>query len=189
MPFACARAVCATFCYEIRWALTPIFGAAFLRDCAATFSDYKIERQIIVNAAREAKVWIQDVSQLPQSHDSAQSRNALEGLEEQRERPSCEKLTTSTTIETIPDVRPKLKRSISATTPLEHTESASTRDNLFAPELLGESRRRSCGTSARKRSASSDGRISQKKRRLSADDVNMLAARTLLDLAREPASF
>jgi hypothetical protein len=60
MPFSCARALCAKFCYEIRWALTPIFGAAFVRDCHPSFEDYKIENQIIVNATIALDTWVQD---------------------------------------------------------------------------------------------------------------------------------
>jgi hypothetical protein len=59
MPFSCARALCAKFCYEIRWALTPIFGAAFIRDCHQTFDDYRIEKQIIVNATIALDTWVQ----------------------------------------------------------------------------------------------------------------------------------
>jgi hypothetical protein len=59
MPFSCARALCAKFCYDIRWALTPIFGTSFIRDCHPSFVDYKIERQIVVNATIALETWVQ----------------------------------------------------------------------------------------------------------------------------------
>ncbi|KAL9075413.1 MAG: hypothetical protein Q9157_004038 [Trypethelium eluteriae] len=51
MPFEAARAVCTTFCYHIRWALTPIFGYNFPAECLhpghPDFGNYKIPRDII----------------------------------------------------------------------------------------------------------------------------------------------
>lgn len=51
MPYGCARAVCATFCWEIRWALTPIFGLSFLKDCLPpnhpSYYSFKISHEVI----------------------------------------------------------------------------------------------------------------------------------------------
>jgi hypothetical protein len=70
MPFSCARALCAKFCYEIRWALTPIFGPAFIRDCYPLFEDYRIENQIIVNATIALSNWVQKPAQSLESSTS-----------------------------------------------------------------------------------------------------------------------
>ncbi|SMR43849.1 unnamed protein product [Zymoseptoria tritici ST99CH_3D1] len=55
MPYACARAVCLTFCYPIRWALTPIFGPTFIDECLRPndpgFGRFKIDPEIVRRAA------------------------------------------------------------------------------------------------------------------------------------------
>ncbi|KAI8687016.1 HTH APSES-type domain-containing protein [Fusarium sp. Ph1] len=60
MPYQCARAVCATFCYEIAGALIPIFGPSFPSDCVPRdsqgFGRMVIDSQIVVEAAREANI-------------------------------------------------------------------------------------------------------------------------------------
>lgn len=33
IPYACAKELCASFCYKIRWALTPLFGPDFADEC------------------------------------------------------------------------------------------------------------------------------------------------------------
>lgn len=41
MPFRCAKAVCATFCYEIAGALIPLFGPEFPMECIpATYPEF-----------------------------------------------------------------------------------------------------------------------------------------------------
>lgn len=51
MPYSCARAICLTFAYDIRWALTPIFGPSFIRECLErhhrNFACFKIDPEII----------------------------------------------------------------------------------------------------------------------------------------------
>lgn len=51
MPYSCARAVCLTFAYPIRWALTPIFGPSFIRECLQpghpAFARFKIDAETI----------------------------------------------------------------------------------------------------------------------------------------------
>ncbi|KAF2773464.1 hypothetical protein EJ03DRAFT_132447 [Teratosphaeria nubilosa] len=58
MPYSCARAVCLTFCYPIRWALTPIFGPSFIKECLrpenGNFGRFKIPAEVIYNARLEA---------------------------------------------------------------------------------------------------------------------------------------
>lgn len=60
MPYSCAKAVCATFCYKIAGALIPIFGPSFPALCAPPDSpDYgrmTIDPSIIASATREAEV-------------------------------------------------------------------------------------------------------------------------------------
>ena len=51
MPYSCARAICLTFAYPIRWALTPIFGPSFIRECLQPdhpdFARFKIDSETI----------------------------------------------------------------------------------------------------------------------------------------------
>ncbi|GIZ42083.1 hypothetical protein CKM354_000536300 [Cercospora kikuchii] len=64
IPYACARAVCLTFCYNIRWALTPVFGPTFINECLrpgeAGFGSFKIDPEVVRCAAREAEGWRPD---------------------------------------------------------------------------------------------------------------------------------
>lgn len=59
MPYKCARAICLTFCYNIRWALTPIFGPSFIKECLRPdhpgFSRFKIDPEVVRCATLEAK--------------------------------------------------------------------------------------------------------------------------------------
>lgn len=61
MPYGCARAVCATFCWHLRWALTPIFGPSFIKDCLPPnhpgFARFIIEPDVVRACAREAEGW------------------------------------------------------------------------------------------------------------------------------------
>ena len=58
MPYSCARAICLTFCYPIRWALTPVFGPSFLKECLrpehSGFGKFKIDSEVIRCAQLEA---------------------------------------------------------------------------------------------------------------------------------------
>jgi hypothetical protein len=51
MPYQAAKAVAATFCYNIRWALTPVFGNDFPSMCltpkAPTFAKFYIDPAIV----------------------------------------------------------------------------------------------------------------------------------------------
>lgn len=61
VPYACARAVCLTFCWEIRWALTPVFGPSFVTECLPPdnpgYKRFKIDGTVIRAAQREADEW------------------------------------------------------------------------------------------------------------------------------------
>lgn len=65
MPYDCARAVCVTFCWHLRWALTPIFGPSFVRDCLPpnhpSFARFMIDPNIIHRCAEEAENWRAEV--------------------------------------------------------------------------------------------------------------------------------
>ncbi|CAI0653602.1 unnamed protein product, partial [Colletotrichum noveboracense] len=67
MPYECAKAVCATFCYNIAGALIPIFGPSFPSMCIPPGSpDYgrmAIDHRIVEDAIREA-----DLSRKVQHH-------------------------------------------------------------------------------------------------------------------------
>ena len=58
MPYEAAKAVAATFCYKIRYALTPVFGLDFLSLCAEPgteeFGHMIIDRSIIRHCTDEA---------------------------------------------------------------------------------------------------------------------------------------
>ncbi|GAB1316636.1 Transcriptional repressor XBP1 [Madurella fahalii] len=58
MPFACARAVCATFCHKIAGALIPLFGPHFPLECVpektAGFGRMVIDPAIVTCAKRDA---------------------------------------------------------------------------------------------------------------------------------------
>ncbi|KKA28433.1 hypothetical protein TD95_003047, partial [Thielaviopsis punctulata] len=61
MPYECARAVCATFCYEIAGALVPIFGPQFPQECvhrdSNDYGNMTISAHIIHKAAHEAELF------------------------------------------------------------------------------------------------------------------------------------
>ncbi|KAK1978517.1 apses transcription factor Xbp1 [Colletotrichum cereale] len=67
MPYECAKAVCATFCYNIAGALMPIFGPSFPSSCIPPGSpDYQrmvIDHRIVRDAIRDA-----DLSRKVQQH-------------------------------------------------------------------------------------------------------------------------
>lgn len=62
MPFACAKAVTATFCYSVRYALTPLFGKDFLDICLPltdpSFGNFKIDSSIVERCALETQTWL-----------------------------------------------------------------------------------------------------------------------------------
>ncbi|EME46120.1 hypothetical protein DOTSEDRAFT_51684 [Dothistroma septosporum NZE10] len=66
MPYACARAICLTFCYNIRWALSPIFGPSFIKECLppenSGFARFKIDAEVIRCATLEAEGWKNSVA-------------------------------------------------------------------------------------------------------------------------------
>ncbi|KAK7403126.1 hypothetical protein QQX98_011116 [Neonectria punicea] len=60
MPFECARAVCATFCYQIAGALIPIFGPSFPSECfplgSPEYGRMIIDPRIVIEATQEAEI-------------------------------------------------------------------------------------------------------------------------------------
>ncbi|KAI0863688.1 hypothetical protein F4860DRAFT_501683 [Xylaria cubensis] len=61
MPYQCAKAVCATFCYNISGAMIPIFGPDFPTLCtqvdAPEYSRMIIDPAIIIRSTREAEYY------------------------------------------------------------------------------------------------------------------------------------
>lgn len=61
MPYEAAKALAATFCYHIRWALTPVFGNDFpalcLRPEDEGYYGYKIEPAIVQECAYATKLF------------------------------------------------------------------------------------------------------------------------------------
>ena len=74
MPFGAARAVCTTFCYKIRWALTPIFGYSFIADCLTPdhrdFDSFKVPRQIIRESTEQMQMLQRESSAVPCLEDT-----------------------------------------------------------------------------------------------------------------------
>lgn len=66
MPYACALAVCATFCSHIAGALIPIFGPSFPSHCvppeAPEHGRMIIDRSIVISATEEADAFRQQYS-------------------------------------------------------------------------------------------------------------------------------
>ncbi|KAL1306291.1 hypothetical protein AAFC00_004376 [Neodothiora populina] len=64
MPYGCARAVCTTFCWDIRWALTPIFGPSFIKDCLHPthhgYARFRIDPEVIRSCQRQGEGWNND---------------------------------------------------------------------------------------------------------------------------------
>lgn len=63
MPFEAAKAVAATFCYDIRYALTPLFGLDFVSTCIKPgtegFGQMVIDPQIVRHCTDNAKKYRQ----------------------------------------------------------------------------------------------------------------------------------
>ena len=61
MPYKAAKAVAATFCYNIRWALTPIFGKDFLSMCIPpkdpNYAKFLIDPAIVLECTNESNRW------------------------------------------------------------------------------------------------------------------------------------
>jgi hypothetical protein len=64
MPYAAAKAVATTFCYDIRWALTPVFGKGFLNSCipptSSSFGKFHIDPSIVRDCSIETERWRQE---------------------------------------------------------------------------------------------------------------------------------
>ncbi|TKA74115.1 hypothetical protein B0A55_07084 [Friedmanniomyces simplex] len=75
MPYSCARALCLTFCYDIRWALTAIFGTSFIKECLhpthSGFEKFKIDSEVLRCAQLEAEGWLSETSSRSGSPGSA----------------------------------------------------------------------------------------------------------------------
>jgi hypothetical protein len=61
MPYKAAKAVAATFCYSIRWVLTPLFGEDFLSMCIhpedPNFAKFLIDPAIVRECTEETNQW------------------------------------------------------------------------------------------------------------------------------------
>jgi hypothetical protein len=61
MPYKCAKSVCATFCYKIRHALTPLFGEDFLHMCThpddPAYAKFLIDPAIVRECTEETNRW------------------------------------------------------------------------------------------------------------------------------------
>jgi hypothetical protein len=61
VPYEAAKALLATFCYEIRFVLTPMFGNDFVNTCIPTdndgFGSFHIDPKIVEYCAEDVKRW------------------------------------------------------------------------------------------------------------------------------------
>lgn len=84
MPYEAAKAVAATFAYEIRFALTPVFGKNFTTMCTRpgdpNFENFKIARRIISSCTKEAKQW-RDIDDRPSDYKSPTPESAISSPE------------------------------------------------------------------------------------------------------------
>lgn len=66
IPYEAAKALAATFCYKIRYALAPVFGNDFVDLCShpkhPDFENYSIRKDIVVRCKRQARSRRQGVS-------------------------------------------------------------------------------------------------------------------------------
>jgi len=73
MPYQCARALCLTFAYAIRHALTPIFGPSFVRECLRPtdpgFNRFKIEREVIRVSQMQVDSWLSAAKPIKQEKE------------------------------------------------------------------------------------------------------------------------
>jgi len=69
MPYHCARELCRTFCWDIRWALTPVFGPTFAKECLAPdnarYGKYQIHWSTFSQALEEHNAVVMAVNQVP----------------------------------------------------------------------------------------------------------------------------
>nr|POF15377.1 transcriptional repressor xbp1 [Quercus suber] len=68
LPFNCARELCLTFCYQIRWALVPIFGYSFVDECLPEnhprFWSFKIDPATVAQAVQNSKAYMKTEAQI-----------------------------------------------------------------------------------------------------------------------------
>lgn len=80
MPFEAAKAVAATFCWNIRYALTPVFGAEFPSQCvqpgSEQFGEMVIDGNITRCCAEEARVYC-SLEKLARSRATSAMRSPL----------------------------------------------------------------------------------------------------------------
>ena len=145
VPYSCARAICLTFCHDIRWALTPIFGQSFIRECFRPdhpgYAKFKIEAEVVRCAQLEADGWRTGVvgggdgesKEIPRSVPASESGAMSKELRPRAARPTfklgspfdsdadtseAERYTHSTpSLANSAEISPKTSTSTFATTP------------------------------------------------------------------------
>ncbi|KAI0972676.1 hypothetical protein F4678DRAFT_471639 [Xylaria arbuscula] len=90
MPYHCAKAVCATFCYNISGALIPIFGPDFPSLCtqvdAPDYSRMVIDPAIVLQSTQEAEYYRRLYSNSSTASTGSASRNDTGDVSPKRER-------------------------------------------------------------------------------------------------------
>jgi hypothetical protein len=96
MPYSCARAVCATFCYKIAPALIPIFGLRFPAECvpegAPEYQRMVIDPAIVRQARIDTDQWrrMAHVQALPSPRSSRSASPTAAQRQTTRPRPSSD---------------------------------------------------------------------------------------------------
>ncbi|KAL2127457.1 hypothetical protein VTI74DRAFT_10697 [Chaetomium olivicolor] len=74
MPFSCAKAICATFCYKIAGALIPLFGPRFPSECipenTSGYGRMVIDPGIVAQARRDAAAMFRAPPDMPSPRPS-----------------------------------------------------------------------------------------------------------------------
>ena len=91
MPYEAAKAVAATFAYEIRYALTPVFGKSFITMCTRPedpdFENFKIARKIILTCTEEANRWRYIDNERPSGYKSPTPERTIPSPTKQSDSP------------------------------------------------------------------------------------------------------
>ena len=103
MPFDAAKAIAATFCYGIRYALLPLFGPSFVHMCAKPgtegFGQMVIDPDVIARCTQQAKYYseLAAADRLDDSRSSTpESKPAAIGLMSRKMKPKAKRAYNDT---------------------------------------------------------------------------------------------
>lgn len=135
MPFKAAKAVAATFCYNVRYALTPLFGEDFVDLCIhpsdRNFGSFRIDDDIIHQCAVETESWLtrDDSRHAPTlSHYSSPEPSALEAYVTPKPASPCGPFR-------FKQLRPKLLKSTYSESGYGTDSDLSSEKHVCSPEV------------------------------------------------------